>query len=211
MRPSGSTPPSEMLGSAGLAETMKGFVPRSLASSIGMNGRPTTDSSRPRNRRAGTSTPPEVGITAPTGGPQSKSHRSNTRGPSRLRRRADFEPKAAICRGAQPHTWGGARSLAQQRLRDLTIIYLLMTGVMVFWKYAILRDPDPTQAIPYAIALAALGGIVSILSLPRPLSPSLLQVLELGMIGMLAAVFAFAQYHAMLDFSLCDDPVRASS
>ncbi len=80
---------------------------------------------------------------------------------------------------------------------------------MVFWKYAVLRDPDPTQAIPYAIALAVLGGIVFILSLPRPLSPSLLQVLELGMIGMVAAVFAFAQYQTMLDFSLRNDPVRA--
>src|SRR5207253_6797339 len=57
--------------------------------------------------------------------------------------------------------------------------------------------------------LAALGGVVSLLSRPRPLSPSLLQVLELGTIGMVAAVFAFAQYQAMLDFSLRDDPVRA--
>jgi eukaryotic-like serine/threonine-protein kinase len=120
-----------------------------------------------------------------------------------------FAPKAAICRGAPSHTSGDARSLAQQRLRNLTIIYLLITGLMVFWKYVVRKDPNLTQAIPYAIVLAVLGGIVSFLSLPRPLSPSLLQVLELGMIGMLAAVFAFAQYHAMLDFSLRDDPVRA--
>ncbi len=120
-----------------------------------------------------------------------------------------FEPKAAICRGAQPHTWGGARSLAQQRLRESDDYLSADDWGDGFLEVCHLRDPDPTQAIPYAIALAALGGIVSILSLPRPLSPSLLQVLELGMIGMLAAVFAFAQYHAMLDFSLRDDPVRA--
>jgi serine/threonine-protein kinase len=120
-----------------------------------------------------------------------------------------FAPKAAICRDAQSHSSIGARSLAQQRLRDLTIIYLLIAGLMVFWKYAVIRDPDPTQAIPYAIVLAALGGVVSFLSLPRPVSPSLLKVLELGAIGTLAAVFAFSQYQTMLDFSLRDDPMRA--
>ena len=84
-----------------------------------------------------------------------------------------FAPKAAIACGARSHPSVGARSLAQQRLRELTIIYLLIAGMMLFWKYVVLRDPDPTQAIPYAIVLAALGGIVSL-----PLEPEALSLLR---------------------------------
>jgi eukaryotic-like serine/threonine-protein kinase len=80
---------------------------------------------------------------------------------------------------------------------------------MIFWKYIVVKDPDPTQAIPFTILLVALGGIVFRLSARKPLSPSLLQALELGTIGMVAAVFAFSQYQTMLDFSLRDDLVRA--
>ena len=66
------------------------------------------------------------------------------------------------------------------------------------------------QAIPYVFVLAALGGIVFVLSRPRPLSPAPLRFLELAMIGTVAAVFALAQYQAMLDFSQRNDPVRAA-
>ncbi len=120
-----------------------------------------------------------------------------------------FAPKAAIFPGARSHPTAGAHSLAQQRLRDLTIIYLLIAGLMVFWKFFVVRDPDLWQAVPYAIVIAALGGIVTVLSRRRPLSTSLLKVLELGMIAMVAIVFAFAQYQAMLDFSTRADTVRA--
>jgi hypothetical protein len=44
--------------------------------------------------------------------------------------------------------------------------------------------------------------VVARLSLPGPLSPSLVKVLELGTVGTVAAVFAFAQYQAMLDWRL---------
>jgi eukaryotic-like serine/threonine-protein kinase len=120
-----------------------------------------------------------------------------------------FALKSAICPGTHAHPSNGARSLEQQRLRDLTILYLLITGLMLFWKYVVVRDPDLTQAIPYAIVLAVLGGVTVLLSRRDCVSPSLLKVLELGMIGMVAAVFAFAQYQAMLDFSLRGEPVRA--
>ena len=120
-----------------------------------------------------------------------------------------FAPKAAIRAGARSHPSAEARSLGQQRLRELTILYLLIAGLMLFWKYVIVGDPDPRQAIPYVFIIVALGGAIAFLSRPKPLSPSQLKVLELGMVGMVAAVFAFAQYQAMLDFSLRDDPVRA--
>ena len=80
---------------------------------------------------------------------------------------------------------------------------------MLFWKYVVIRDPDPTQAIPYAIAVTALTAVAFLLSRRRVLSPTLLKFLELGMIVMVAVVFAFAEYQAMLDFSLRDDIARA--
>ncbi len=120
-----------------------------------------------------------------------------------------FTPKAAICGETPLHASTGAQSLARQRLRGLAILYIVISVMMVGWKYMVVRDPDPTRVIPYAVALAALAGVVVVLSLPRPLSPSLLRVLEMGMIGMVAVVFAIAQYQAMLDFSLRDDPMRA--
>ncbi len=122
---------------------------------------------------------------------------------------ARFAPKEAICPGAGEDPSTEARSLSRRRLRELTIIYLLITGVMVIWKYAVLGDPDPMQAIPYAIVIATLGSIISVLSLPKCLSPSVLKVLELVMLGMVAGGFAFAQYQAILDFSLRGDVVRA--
>src|SRR5262245_6994481 len=78
-----------------------------------------------------------------------------------------FTPKAVIRAGARSHPSGGVDPLAPQRLRVLVIIYLLIAGLMLFWKYVVLGDPDPTQAIPYVVVLAALGGVVALLSLPR--------------------------------------------
>jgi serine/threonine-protein kinase len=120
-----------------------------------------------------------------------------------------FAPKAAILAGAPAHPSADSQSLGQQKLRGLTIIYLLIGVLMLIFKYFVVRDPDPTQAIPYAIVVAALGGVALVLSRPRVLSPSLLKFLELGMIVMVAVAFAFSQYQAMLDFSLRDDPARA--
>jgi eukaryotic-like serine/threonine-protein kinase len=120
-----------------------------------------------------------------------------------------FAPKAAIFAGAPAHPSAGSQSLGQQKLRGLTIIYLLIGGLMLFWKFVVVRDPDPTQAIPYAIVVAALAAIALVLSRRRVLSPTLLKFLELGIIVTVAVAFAFAQYQAMFDFSLRADYARA--
>ena len=91
----------------------------------------------------------------------------------------------------------------------MTILYLLIAGLMVLWKYIVVRDPDLTQAIPYVIVVVALGGVACFLSLSKPLPLSWLRVLELGTIAMVAIVYAFAQYQTMLDFSLRGDLTRA--
>jgi serine/threonine-protein kinase len=108
-----------------------------------------------------------------------------------------FTPKAAICAGTRSQPSISSRSLAQQRLRDLAILYLLIAGLMLFWKYGIVTDPDPTQAIPYVFVLAALGCVITVLSRRKPLTSYLLKVVELGMIVVVAADFALAQYQAM--------------
>ncbi|WP_020467608.1 serine/threonine-protein kinase, partial [Singulisphaera acidiphila] len=120
-----------------------------------------------------------------------------------------FTPKTAIWARTGPQPSLETRSLAQQRLREMTIIYLLIAGMMIFWKYAVVRDPDWTQAIPYLVVITVLGAVAFRLSGPKPLSPSLLKAMELGVIGMVAAVFAIAQYQTMLDFSLRGQPMRA--
>ncbi len=120
-----------------------------------------------------------------------------------------FAPKAAIHAGADSHPSSEAPSLAQERLRELAIIYSLIVSLMLFWKFAVIQDPDLPQAIPYVFVLAAMGAAVFVLSRRQPLAPALLKFLELAMIATVAAVFAVAQYQAMLGFSLRNDPVRA--
>jgi serine/threonine-protein kinase len=120
-----------------------------------------------------------------------------------------FTPRAAIRAGVESHPSVDAGSLAQQQLRALTFIYIGIAVLMLFWKFLVVRDPDPSQSIPYALLLVTLGGIVVRLSSPIPVSASLLQALEVGMIGLFAAVFAFTQYETMLDFTLRGEPLRA--
>ena len=120
-----------------------------------------------------------------------------------------FTPKPAIHAGMKSNSSVDARSLPQQRLRELTIIYFLIALLMVFWKFAVVRDPDLTQAIPYALVLAVLAGGMLTLSRRKPLAAGSLKVLELGMIVAVAGAYAFGQYQAMLSFSLSNDPTRA--
>jgi serine/threonine-protein kinase len=122
-----------------------------------------------------------------------------------------FSPRAAIRAGLKSHPSVDARSLAQQQLGALTFIYIGIAVLMLFWKLVIARDPVPSQSIPYALLLVILGGIGFRLCRPKPVSVSLLQALELGLIGLFAAVFAFTQYETMLDFTLRGESLRAQS
>jgi hypothetical protein len=120
-----------------------------------------------------------------------------------------FAPKAAICPEARSDPSTGTRSQSQERLRGLTMVYLLIAVLMMFWKYVVVRDPDLTQAIPYTIVVATLGVVACLLSRSKPLPVSWLGVLELVTIGTVAVAFAFAQYQTMLDFSRRGDTARA--
>lgn len=123
-----------------------------------------------------------------------------------------FTPTAAIRLGSASEPSSSDEhhlASAKQRLVAIIGLYIGLALVMLAWKYLVARDLDPTQAIPYvaliAMCLAATGLILG----PAPISPRRLRILELGLIGIVTAVFAFSQYQAMLHFSLRGDPLRA--
>jgi serine/threonine-protein kinase len=60
-----------------------------------------------------------------------------------------------------------------------------------------------------AIVILALGGIIALLSSPRPVSLNGLKVVDLVMIGMLASLSTFIQYRLMLMYSLREDTMMA--
>lgn len=120
-----------------------------------------------------------------------------------------FTPKTVIWARTGPYPALEAQPLAQQRLREMTIIYLLIALMMIFWKYVVVRDPEPLQAAPYLAVIVLLGGIAARLSGPKPISSSMLKAMELGIIGIVALAFAVGQYYTMLDFTLRGQPMRA--
>jgi len=127
--------------------------------------------------------------------------------PSAGRSGRGFTPYDAI-QSAPASSFPG-RDLARRRLLGLTTTCLVITLLILAWKYAVVRDPDPRQAAPYGLLILGLAGLIAVLRGSRPFSPSTFEAMELGMIGSVAAVYAFAQYQTMLDFSIRNDPDRA--
>ncbi|QDV32610.1 serine/threonine-protein kinase [Tautonia plasticadhaerens] len=120
-----------------------------------------------------------------------------------------FTPIAAIHPGSGPGSSAGRHVPAKQRLLGLVCLSLGLALLMLSWKYLVARDPAPTQAIPYSILIVASCGVALLILRPAPLSPSRARFLELGMIGLVAGVFAVSQYQTMLDFARRGDPLRA--
>jgi serine/threonine-protein kinase len=120
-----------------------------------------------------------------------------------------FTPVAAIRHGTGAELSIGHRAPAKQRLGAIIGLYLGLALVMLSWKYLVARDPEPTQAIPYAVLIAACLGVAYRLARPAPISPERFRLLELGMLCTVTAVFAISQYQSMLDFSARGDPLRA--
>lgn len=124
--------------------------------------------------------------------------------------RRGFTPYEAIRHAStSTSTSIGGRDDARRRLVGLTTTCLCITLFILAWKYAVVRDPNPWQALPYSLLVAALGALVLVLRGPRLFTPAQFRAIELGMIGTVAAVYSVAQYQTMLDFSLRDDPSRA--
>src|SRR5262249_50448425 len=100
-------------------------------------------------------------------------------------------------------------AVVRSRLRELPIIYVLMLGIALFWKRAVLASGDLTIYQVDAVIITALVGIIALLWSRWPISLAWLKALELGMIGMLAIRITFVQYRLMLIYSLRDDRMMA--
>jgi serine/threonine-protein kinase len=119
-----------------------------------------------------------------------------------------FAPRAGIVGTAGAPATTEALSFAQQRLRELAVIYSSIAGIMIFWRSVVLRNPDPMPTVLYAVAVLVLSAIAARLSARRMLEPAQLRLLELGMIALIAGIFAYTQYASMVQFGLKDDGTR---
>jgi eukaryotic-like serine/threonine-protein kinase len=139
---------------------------------------------------------PQLGPRPPAGGPSM----DDTRG---------FTPRAAIAPQTARHAISEPPTIVRSRLRELPMIYVLMLGIAVFWKRAVLASEDLTF---YEVDIAIILGLVGIIALlwsRWPISLAWLKALELGMIGVMAARLSYVQYRLMLIYSLRDDRMMA--
>ena len=120
-----------------------------------------------------------------------------------------FTPRAAIAAQTPRHPISEPRSVVRARLRELPMIYILMLGIAIFWRRAVLGSEDLTLYQVDVAIILALVGIIALLWSPWPIPLAWLKALELGMIGMMAGRIAFIQYRLMLMYSLRDDKMMA--
>jgi eukaryotic-like serine/threonine-protein kinase len=120
-----------------------------------------------------------------------------------------FSPRAAIATGSQPDPTAEAEPVARARLRALPMVYILILALATSWRCAVLGVDDVVLHYLDAAVIAALGGVIALLSSRWPVSLARLRALELGMVGLFASRDAVVQYRLMLTFSLRDDPMMA--
>jgi eukaryotic-like serine/threonine-protein kinase len=120
-----------------------------------------------------------------------------------------FAPKAVIAAQIESRALTETASLAQSRVRDLAILFLLIIGMILVWRNLVRRHFDVTIFSLHVLTVLALGAVVWRLSRPRPLSVSRVRLVEFAMIAAIAGVFAYTQYLSMLEYSLRDDATRA--
>ena len=89
------------------------------------------------------------------------------------------------------------------------MIYVLMLGIAIFWKFAVLASEDLTLYQLDVAVIIAFVGIIALLWTRWPIPLAWLKVLELVMIGVMAGRLTFAQYRLMLIYSLRDDRMMA--
>ncbi len=120
-----------------------------------------------------------------------------------------FTPRAAIAAPPARHSICEPPALVRSRLSELPMIYILILGMAIVWKRAVLVNDDLTQhQCDLAIVLALLG-IIGVLRSRWPIPLRWLKALELGMIGLMAVRIAFVQYRMMLLYSLDGDKMMA--
>jgi serine/threonine-protein kinase len=89
------------------------------------------------------------------------------------------------------------------------LVYLLIVAMATSWRCALLGDDDVVLHYLDAAVIAALGGVLALLSSRWPVSLAWLRALELGVVGLIASRVTIVQSRLMLTFSLRDDPMMA--
>ena len=70
--------------------------------------------------------------------PRGARGRSTAPGPRRSTTPGGFTPRAAIAPHTGRHTISEPRSVVRARLRELPMIYILILGIAIFWRRAVL-------------------------------------------------------------------------
>jgi serine/threonine-protein kinase len=95
------------------------------------------------------------------------------------------------------------------RLRELPMVFILILAASALWRRAVIGPEDLILYRIDATVITALVGLIALLWSPWRIPLAGLKALELGMIGMLAARFAFVEYRLILEFSLRGDRMLA--
>ena len=120
-----------------------------------------------------------------------------------------FTPRQAIARPTGRYTLSEPPDLVRARLRVLPMIHILILAGVFILKRAVLGLGDQVLDRPYATVILALLGLVALLWSRWPIPLTGLKALELGMVGLLAGLFAWLLYRVMLESSVRGDLLRA--
>jgi serine/threonine-protein kinase len=95
------------------------------------------------------------------------------------------------------------------RLRELPLIHIFLLAVANLWRWTVLGDDDAFLRYLDAFVMAFLAGALALLWSRRHLSSSWLQLIELGMIGLLSTRLTIVENRLVLALSLRNDPMLA--
>jgi serine/threonine-protein kinase len=119
-----------------------------------------------------------------------------------------FSHGPGVSWGLQPQPVSQSVSV-RARLRELPLIHIFLLAVANLWRWTVLGDDDACLRYLDAFVMAFLAGALALLWSRRHLSSSWLQLIELGMIGLLSARLTIVEYRLVLALSLRNDPMLA--
>src|SRR5262249_11377287 len=102
-----------------------------------------------------------------------------------------FTPRQAIAPRGGRHTIAQPPDVVRARLRVLPMIYILILAGLFILKRAVFGLGNPAFDRVYVTVILALVGLVALLWSRWPIPLAGLKALELGMIGLLAGLFAW--------------------
>jgi serine/threonine-protein kinase len=122
-----------------------------------------------------------------------------------------FTPRQAIAPPTGRHSISEPPDVVRARLRVLPMIHILILAGVVILKRAVFGLGDPEFERVKVTVILALMGLVALLWSRWPIPLAGLKALELGMVGLLAGLFAWVQYRLMLESSVGGDVMGRSS